>query len=335
MAKKAGTQSESIIETVIREIRELGESIVLVDQHPSMISPVALGNTYTTICLNLKHKSDVNAMGSAMLLDTDERDILGTLPIGCAVAKLQGRILKPFQVTIPYQKINKGEITDEQLKQLMDERNASELLGIKDITELPDEEPEPIIISEKEETFLLDILAYPYSGVVERYHRLHLSRRRGNSVKEKCMDNGLLEDISIPTRTGKVVVLRLNDISKKLLREKGYQFTENNSNESFIHEYWKHKAADYYESLGYDVTIEKQINGFTDLVVEKDGNKMAVEIETGKSDWQKNIRKNLDRGFRTVVIFTTNDKTFDKIKQYIIENQLTLYVELYRAQDIL
>jgi len=71
--KVGGHGGETITETVLREIRELGEAIILIDQHPSMISPVALGNTYTTICLNLKHKSDVNAMGSAMLMDTDER----------------------------------------------------------------------------------------------------------------------------------------------------------------------------------------------------------------------------------------------------------------------
>jgi hypothetical protein len=40
-----------------------------VDQAPSAFSPVAIGNSYTTICMNLKHRSDVSAMASAMLLD--------------------------------------------------------------------------------------------------------------------------------------------------------------------------------------------------------------------------------------------------------------------------
>jgi hypothetical protein len=83
--KTAGQGGETITETVLREIRELGEAIVVVDQHPSMISTVALGNTSATICLNLKHRSDVTAMGSAMLMDTEEREVLGALPIGDAV----------------------------------------------------------------------------------------------------------------------------------------------------------------------------------------------------------------------------------------------------------
>ena len=115
LTKKTGSQG-----SVLREIRELGEAIVLVDQHPSLISPVALGNTYATICLNLKHRSDVNAMGSAMLLDNEKREILGSLPIGHAVVKLQGRWQQPFQISIPHQQIKKGEVTDEKLSEFME-----------------------------------------------------------------------------------------------------------------------------------------------------------------------------------------------------------------------
>ena len=50
----------------MREVRELGESIVLVDQHPSQISIPALGNTYCTIALNMKHSKDINALAEIM-----------------------------------------------------------------------------------------------------------------------------------------------------------------------------------------------------------------------------------------------------------------------------
>jgi hypothetical protein len=63
------------------------------------------------------------------------------------------------------------------------------------------------------------------------------------------MDYGLIETTDIPTRTGKVVLLHLTDIGKQILREKGYQFNQTNGPESLIHEYWKHKAADFYEAL--------------------------------------------------------------------------------------
>jgi len=45
---------------LLRQCREIGIAIIVVDQHPALISSGCLGNTYTTICLNLKDPSDIN-----------------------------------------------------------------------------------------------------------------------------------------------------------------------------------------------------------------------------------------------------------------------------------
>ena len=82
---------QSVMEIIFREIREFGESMVLLDQSPSRISLPSLGNTYTTIAMNLKHRTDINAMAQCLLLDQD-KDMLGSLEIGEAIVKLQGRI---------------------------------------------------------------------------------------------------------------------------------------------------------------------------------------------------------------------------------------------------
>jgi hypothetical protein len=37
-----------------------------------------------------------------------------------------------------------------------------------------------------------------------------------------------------------------------------------------------------------------------------------VEIETGKSNWKKNIQKNQEKGLQNIKIITTNDKTYKK-----------------------
>ena len=57
-------------------------------------------------------------MGQCLLLDK-ERDILGTLDIGQAVVKLQGRIHRPFQIAIPEFIIQKGRISDAFIKDHM------------------------------------------------------------------------------------------------------------------------------------------------------------------------------------------------------------------------
>ena len=103
--RKSLVGGQSVMEIAFREAREYGISLWLLDQNPSQISMPALANTYCTICLNLKHSKDVNAMAQCMLLEGEEKDILGSLEVGQAVVKLQGRIQRPFLIQIPEFKI--------------------------------------------------------------------------------------------------------------------------------------------------------------------------------------------------------------------------------------
>jgi hypothetical protein len=81
--------------------------------------------------------------------------------------------------------------------------------------------------------------------------------------------------------------------------------------------------------------MEVPVNGYTDLVIEKEGERMAIEIETGKSDWQKNIDKNLKKGFQQIIIYATNDKTYLKIKEVIKQEPLRQQINIHQAQDLL
>jgi len=174
---------QSVMDIIFREIREFGESLILLDQHPSKISLSALGNTYTTICMNLKHKTDINAMGQCMLLDK-ERDILGTLPVGHAVVKLQDRASRPFQIKIPEFMITKGTITDVLIQRRM--KNIAPAIEEQDfrivnhngnIKVPPEPKNEPVDNSIL--AFLQDTQQFPGSGIANRYKRLEISVRQG------------------------------------------------------------------------------------------------------------------------------------------------------------
>ncbi len=101
------TGSESVMDTTYREIREFGVSLVLLDQMPSKLSGFALANSYATICMSMSNRADINAMTQTLLLESG-KDILGTLEVGQAVVKLQGRIPRPFLISIPEFRIEKG-----------------------------------------------------------------------------------------------------------------------------------------------------------------------------------------------------------------------------------
>lgn len=341
----AGSGGEAITDTILREIRELGEAIVLIDQHPSLISVPAMGNTYTTIALNVKHLSDVNALGGAMLLDDEQKDLIGRLPIGQAIVKLQGRWLQPFLVKIPHRKIPKGAVDDTALIQLMTARNIIKpyqkiIEEEENEKEKKDKEIKCEELSEREKEFLMDVLKNPFFGVVERYKSLNLSRRKGNTIRESLIEKGILATTDITIKSGKTVLTELTAKGRNALQKLGYEVSDKSRWGGLEHEYWKSRVAEKFRNEGWQVKIEEPVNGFTDIIAEKEevaekreifekeseakqneNRIVAIEIETGKSDWQANIEKNVKKGITEIVIIATNADACRKISEDLENNK--------------
>ncbi len=110
--------SETVIDLVFREIRELGLGMIYMDQHPSLVSYPALGNTSTHIYMNLgldtKHTSDILDASNMLGLDYEEQgSYLRRLPVGHGFMLM--RMLsytEPFLVKFNYVDIKKGSVTD-------------------------------------------------------------------------------------------------------------------------------------------------------------------------------------------------------------------------------
>ena len=81
------------------------------------------------------------------------------------------------------------------------------------------------------------------------------------------------------------------------------------------HEYWKNRVADSFRSNGYRIMEEFAIGKgqAVDLVASNRDKRIAIEIETGKSDAVHNIRKALAAGFQTVYSVALDEKTKEKI----------------------
>lgn len=302
---------ETIVDIILREIRELGEAIYLIDQVPSQMSNIALANSYTTIAMNLKHQSDVYSAARCMLLDVDQKDYLGILEVGYAICKLQGRIFKPFLLKIPLIKIKKGAITDAEIRQRMHgyfpSQNANHNGQIEEKEGRTDSSysvSKPINQNQtnsrvftdfsakdkldiNEKKLLIDIANYKPTPTFTRYERLGFNPRLGNALKDALTNKGLINVESIPTSNARVKLMNITTKGKLLLQELGHRIkTETNGTE---HRYWKNRIADYYRNKGYPVEIEKNE---ADIVVD---NKIPIEIVTGKSDEINNIVRNLDK----------------------------------------
>ena len=141
---------------------------------------------------------------------------------------------------------------------------------------------------------------------MHRYRRLNLSRRRGDAIRIALASAGVIEAVVIATRSGQVVLYQLTDFGRSVCGSAGIDPGPRPA-AGLEHRYWVGKAAEHFGRKGYAVTREHVIdgNGAVDLLAERPGERVAIEIETGKSDIEMNLSKISGAGFDRVVLVAT------------------------------
>lgn len=99
---------EPIMETIIRMIREFGESIIVIDQEPGKVSNSILANTNCKICFNLGNGKDIEKISKAMNLTYEEKRCIDKLKIGHAILKMKERFSEPVHIKFPLMPIKKA-----------------------------------------------------------------------------------------------------------------------------------------------------------------------------------------------------------------------------------
>jgi hypothetical protein len=313
--RHAGSE-QSVHDSAMRQMRDLGQALILLDQNPSLVSVPALGNTGVTICLNLKHADDVGAAGKALTLPRDQWEHIGRLPVGQGIVKLQDRWMKPFLVQFPRFSVKSGSPPSkeerrhsgcdlarrsiEELRLALDEANEV-------LSDVAREKEKKGLMSMEERSLLRDIAENPLSVVTERYGRLGWNVYAGTAVKRKLLERGLVEQEKIGVPQGSVTLLKVTETGMGLLASWGVDVKALPKNASLEHEYWKKLVAEDYRRKGFTVEEEVPIGGgrAVDLVASKEGRRIAIEIETGMSDAEGNVKKCKDAGFETVVTVET------------------------------
>ena len=324
--KKAQTANETILEMLFRQCRELGIGIVVIDQHPHLLSSAALGNTYTTIFLNQKDPADINKAAAVCQLDVDDKKYFSMLPVGQAIIKLQDRWMNPIHVQFPLINVNKGSVTDSILARYSAEISSRQTHSPLEKSIQPIFNGFPHILFdvtlEKPALQLLyDILLHPLDGVRQRYRHLALSDKKGHRTKETLLRHGWIEGQLIEIGRTRKLILRLSEQAKKTL-DLNNEIPEYGSLE---HEYWKQFYAQRFRDKGYEVTLEAHRgSGRVDIAAVKDDQKTAIEIETGKSDFLNNLRQNLTAKYDRILIVATNRKAFDNIEHTLAREGLLI-----------
>ena len=330
---RARRSRETLMEALLRQCRELGIAMILVDQSPHLLSSAALGNVYTSICLNQKDPSDVNKAASLSRLDEDEKHFLTALPIGTAIVKLQDRWTRPFLVRIPHVRVPKGSVTDRALQERSHLRGRFSLpRGSRESenASLEGSRNEDYCLSVNHLDFLLDIVRNPHDGVDKRYRRLRMSADRGNRLKNELMDAGYIEAQSVTVRRTRRTLLRLTSRARRLYADESTAPRR----ESLEHEYWKHWYASHYRAHGYHVEVEAQRKGGRlDILASRGAQHLAIEIETGKSSVLQNVKNCLQSGFTHVIVVATSEKAARRILQQLANARLIIPRVLLVVRD--
>ena len=163
---------------------------------------------------------------------------------------------------------------------------------------------------------LVSIVKEPLLGISERYKKICLNPKIGNQWKQLMVEQGLINEVSIATSKGRLKLLELTDKGREKLKDFGFEVSTSFRHGGIEHLYWLKQVKKKLVDAGYDVEEESPIgNGeAVDLVIVGKGKKIAVEIETGKSDAVHNIRKCLKAGFDGVVSVATNKDALKRIK---------------------
>jgi hypothetical protein len=345
--KQEVTGEETVTDVLLREIRELGESIICLDQHPSLISKPALGNTYATFAMNLKHRGDI-----AMIQDS-------RLEVGWSIVKLQGRWFWPFLVKLPLVGLEKGGMTDERLRKITKQKqkdfscllskygsSSSVILAREGISSPKNTKDEGILpflseakrgglkdknemcairLTTQERDFLMDVWRHKTSSVTERYYRLSFSFCFGNKLQHSLINSFFISSSFVVLPRGRIKILKLTEKGKKVLGI--------NTGESDRHGGPEH-SADHLQANGHEVAVEVPVGGgrTIDIVATRDGKRIAFEIETGKSNAATNITKCLDAGFNRVVVVAVSALVRDKLSGMLPKHNA---VELVTTSELL
>ncbi len=336
---------ESIPEVIMREIRELGEGIILIDQNPSKISIPALGNTYTTIAMNLKHNADIVSVAEAMLLEQADREYLGQLEVGYGIVKLQGRHFRPFLVKFPLVKIEKGSTTDEILRVRFAGLHEPEREIPPAGQEIPDilppgaagnKEEEKLEISDDDLLLLEGVMNHGLEGSACMLSLFPFGPGFARRGIDRLEEASFISSHYVSTGRGRVRIFLLTPRGAAILRKRGLDPAMPELSEGPEHFYWKMRAAATYREHGYDTSVEHVLdNGHAvDVSAAKGEERIACEIERGSSDYLGNIQRCLDAGFTRVVVLDVSGQIYGKIQEAFSAVIASSRIRVLRPQDV-
>jgi len=322
-------KEEDITDVIMREIRELGEAMIVLDQHPHKISVSALGNCFTKMGFSTSLAQDISALSNSMLIGNENKNFFGMLTVGQAIVK-SGRTPFPFLIDCPYVGVAKGSVTDEFIRE-----HISKFTFISHPNEgfSPPKQDfqtfsNPETLTPPEAIVLEDIALDPLIGVDRRYKKLGLNPRDGNEIQQSLLDKGLIRSV----RVDRNKLFELTDQGLDVLDMNGLKRPKGSARGGAVHNYYLEKIKQELQRLGGTTVLEKDD---IDLVAHTNAGIIAVQVETGKSNIKKNIRTLNEFLATHRFMVATNDSALKIIQDNLPDHNALGDIRAYHAKEFI
>lgn len=325
------SEKEDLIVKSFRQLRKYGTGMIALDQTPSQIPNSIFENMGTKITFSLDHHANVRAVANAMYMDKDQVGFIGLLRIGQAIVRAKERYPYPFLISVPFGG-KTVQLSDEDIRAHMKpflhlSKSDKPAINVRQtIQTSPGYEYTPhtgaLIL-------LQEIAVLPFLGTDERYKKLGISSRIGTGFKEKLIDNGYLR----PVQVDRKVLYELTDKARTYLRLRKIKIPVQ-ARGGIEHNFWLEKLKDHFRARnGFPFKEKDDI----DLVVEYHDSTTLIQVETGKSDIQKNIKTMLEKNCDSLMMIATNRPAEAKIRNIISDSSLPgrEKIQVHLAKDFL
>ncbi|CAB1065545.1 hypothetical protein D1BOALGB6SA_10342 [Olavius sp. associated proteobacterium Delta 1] len=302
-----------LIDNMFREIRKYGVGLIAIDQTPSEIPNAVYANMNTKISFSLNTNQDTYSMGRAMNMPELKWPYLGMLETGQAITSIKQRIPEPILLSIPFTK-PLPNINNSTLRSLMSGVSDLSIEIIEKETELNDPQSSltnytppsaaaPDKLEALELIFLEDLIKYPFDGVDKRTKRMGMHQTEITKIHKSLTK----KQVAFPVIVDGRKLFKLTPYGKEAAERHGLKIPKWKG--GIVHAYCVAKVMAHMRLQGLGAA--KEVDNI-DIIDKK--NLIGIEVETGKSNILKNLKKLHDAKLKYKYVLGTDTEATLKVR---------------------
>jgi DNA-binding MarR family transcriptional regulator/energy-coupling factor transporter ATP-binding protein EcfA2 len=315
---------DNLVSLMFRQVRKYGVGLMAIDQTPSAIPNAIYANMNTKISFTLATAQDIGSMSKAMNMDARRARFLSMLSTGEAIANVRQRHPDPFLIKVPFthddDKVLDSELQAVRFENSQDSDNSRPIQAPPDIwgssqtaqeidTSPPRVSTNPPM-TPMEKVMLSNIAEKPMDSIQDRTKALGLHPSDMVKIQESLTEKGYIKTAYVDRKK----LLDLTDEGRKACKRAGIIVPKRDSRGGIEHHYWIDRTRQFLRKLEFQPVLEHQ-----DIDIQVPDYKVAIEMETGKSNIAGNLVKLEKSRILAKFMLATNKAAEFKIKHRALD----------------